>query len=348
MCTTSYLLQSRIYKTIMTNAGLENGIGSSHMFLCLGFYPKIYDITLQSLQSGLISTKGLTILPSIDLTKSCKMFSKTDHNSKILVCQNGYFVKRLFKVLTENTETIRTLLCGLDFMKTFNPIRPSCTKYLIKVTKVHTYQEILTAMKDALMMSEIDTIHNILQKDGQIVCKPLFSGLCRNEDTWQYITVMEKPAGEPLNRYLLKHTANKVLSFTFRNSARYHAREKVLCSLRSTLNMLWWLGYSHNNLNTKNIIYDSSNNTMVFINLEMCVAFPLPLVMNFRDTMKQLQCCDDDSVQNKTIDEVAIYRNMLKNPAHSLVCLSSKYIVVQTSKNIITDDLVLQMIADVM
>lgn len=300
----------------------------------MGFYPKQYQHVIGRMLPTLLGNQNTKHIPQcIDTKKMCSLPSPTNRRAKLYTVEHFHTIESFRGSLVAYEAVTTNVLGGLNFTKYFNQT-PVFAEYIVKYTPVTSYQQVLAAMKEGLLMNEIDTLTCTLKQPRRLVCKPLFAGLCRFGNSWQYALVMEKPVGQPLSGILLTQKLSKMFSkWTSVSPCKVHALDKTVHSLRTTLYCLWWLGYSHNDLCPENVLYDEVTNTATLMNLEFCVAIPLHVVMEFRQALGQRH------QWKPSTDENDIYRCIIQRSALSILKIGEQYLDTTTRKNKVrTDD----------
>lgn len=313
-------------------SNLKN-LDSALSILALGFYPKMYDDVLdlvlptpKHIVTTLLTNSSIQTVNLMDYgtcsqtkTKGVRMF----HLS------SPHRMQQLCDALNDHSYKAFNTLHGHSVTKHFNHVLPGQTQqnYIVKQTHVSTYRQLLTCLKEAIMTSEFYTVSTTVGGSTNTnVCKPYFAGLCWTGKCWTYIIGMDMAPGKTLKTLMKKLHHSKCLMKPQKHGVD---KTKLVCALRTSLHWLWWLGYSHNNLNDSNVLYDETKNVITFINLGAMVALPLIDVVKFRDAMWQTH------VQSMVADEIDMFRHIHKATAISLSALADKHIIVDA---MITDD----------
>jgi serine/threonine protein kinase len=194
-------------------------------------------------------------------------------------------------------------------------------KYIVKVVNVCSYRFMLTSLKEAIFQNKVynSTYKQYRGRDivpRTLMCSPVWTG-----KKWQFIIVSEFVEGVSL--HTMRGVINKIIN-------PYH-RSDVIRQIRKSVETLWMLGYSHNDLSDYNVVYDKVKNTARIIDFESCVALPDDLVVKFRKAMT-------NNVGNNPAD---LYIMHYKYPALSILTLSEAELCTFVASNRIiqnTDD----------
>lgn len=192
---------------------------------------------------------------------------KYDYKSVMLfteMCQQQVHEEKVHKI---------TQRIGSKFTRRFDSFRDT-HKYAVKVMKASTYRCMVAGLKEASMTNEVFSVCN------GIVSKPFFSAPFWNGKQWCYVIITAFITGKTLKEQ----------------------KECIKNDVVSIIHSLWWNGYSHNNLQKRNVIYNKRNGVFTLVGMSKCVGmshqdtctfrrnvveFNVPFNREYQDTFKE-------------------------------------------------------------
>lgn len=177
---------------------------------------------------------------------------------------------------------------------------------VIKVTPVDTIRKVMTCFKEAKMNHRIfNTCKN--GADGKnLVCKPFMCTLVYQKTGWHFVFVTTLCHGQTVSK----------LSSVFGRLLYGVSKKKMGADLTKACDDLWKLGFAHNDLHPRNIIYNPKTSSVTFIDLETAVEVEPEVNAKYI----QSRLYDSDVVCHITFKKV-----MLSN-ALDLLRLSEEYV----------------------
>ena len=237
-----------------------------------------------------------------------------DFGSLFKKCSNIYAVK-IYK--TQDINTINHLI-GYDVpsvtLSQYKHVfaQPKVgAQFIVKVSTVSTYRQLLTCYKEAIMTNKIYSTERNDIKGADLVCTPV---MCVPvfKKTWRFVFVSSIAQGVPVSSLLgfWKRTFYGV------------KKQQMYQDLEKACDSLWRLGFAHNDLHPCNVMYDVQKRKVTFIDLETAVEVLPNVATAYIETM---DASDDVSCY------VTFNRVMLE-PALNMLRLSEKWLHEFTSK----------------
>lgn len=195
---------------------------------------------------------------------------------------NGWKVK-IYK--TKDLEIIQKLInCNVDglqeYKKQFNNLEEG-KDYVIKVSKVSTYRQLLTCYKEAIMTNKIYNSKRNNVDGSELVCKPYVCTPVFSK-SWRFVFVSSVGMGKSVSSLL-----------TFRRSLfRAVCKETMYNNLTEACDKLWRLGFVHNDLHPDNILYNTKTHKVTFIDLETSVEVMPEVTKRYIETQKDTEPVD--------------------------------------------------------
>jgi hypothetical protein len=180
--------------------------------------------------------------------------------------------------------------------------------YLLKIVDLPSYRFAYTALKEMIMK---DRVYKSVWRDyrgSNIVSKPMLCSPVWTGKKWQFIMVSE---------YAIGHTLHQHLGF-FHKIFNHYDKHNIMNGLEKTIETLWVLGFSHNDLTDVNVIYDKQTGHISIIDFESCIQLPDEIVNSFRRKIISLSNNKSSSVE----DLIDTYKKIYKEPALSLLYLA--------------------------
>lgn len=255
---------------------------------------------------------------------------QTDVDSKLPVCKEtfklcygkrfaqGNDVAKVKIYKTTNTSTIQKLITQklpeeLDMFREVFFAPDFGEDMVIKVTPVNTFCQVMTCFKEAKMNNRIyNTCKN--GADGKtLVCKPFMCTPVYQKSQWYFVFVMTKCRG---------HTVSK-LSSVFGRVFHGVNHKKMCIDLTKACENLWKLGFAHNDLHPKNIMYHPKTSSVTFIDLETAVE----VEPNVNSLYIQSR------LNHKNVPCYITFKNVMLQNALDLLRFSEGYVEEFTTKN---------------
>lgn len=135
------------------------------------------------------------------------------------------------------------------------------SKMIVKVTPVSTWRDLLTCFKEAMMTKRIYSTEKNGVSGSDCVCKPYACTPVKLGEKWHYVFVTELAKGKCV-KVLQNFITRKVLKIS---------KKEMMVKLSEACDMLWSLGFAHNDLHPGNIIYNPETKSAKFIDLETAI-----------------------------------------------------------------------------
>jgi hypothetical protein len=188
-------------------------------------------------------------------------YTSKDLKRLLSVCQDQLYSKKVYKI---------TGYIDFHFSTIFNKIE--CGKqYAVKVIPSPTYRDMVACMKEAVMNNELYITYNKFGFNN-IICKPYFCNPFWNGKKWLFLIITELAEGNVLNS----------LRSLFYSQGQ---KEKIQKLIDIEISKLWWLGYSHNNLNKDHIIYNKKTDSLKLVGLSQSIGLPQNIIDCFRSNI---------------------------------------------------------------
>jgi hypothetical protein len=171
------------------------------------------------------------------------------------LCRHQVLKEKLYRI---------TQYIGSRFTKQFDSFMDKRT-YAVKVIKASTYRHMVAGMKEACMTNEVFAVCDV------IVSKPFFCAPFWDGKEWLYVIITEFITGSTIK--------DMRIASLFRSK---HENAILQKGLEFTIYLLWWNGFSHNNLQKSNIIYDKKRDEFKLVGMSHCVSLSHPDTCRFR------------------------------------------------------------------
>jgi serine/threonine protein kinase len=273
----------------------------------------------------------------------CKRLKKTSYGGSINSVETKHMADLLQALKHHHTLVTNTMnkeLLDIANLLYYNddPIVMN-KKYIVKVQRASTMRTMLTGLKEVYAMHTIYRSSWSKYQGKDIIPQPVMGCPMWNGKKWLYVIVMEKVSGVPLNR--VSHLSYRLLN------VKNHNKKKVIDAVANTVSAFWALGFAHNDLHWKNIIYDVHTNTAKIIDLESCVNMLEMHVSRFREELCVLSLNNDMFIEHLP----SLFDAHYKLPSISLLYVASHYCEKYEDKDnriYNTDEHLLPMIKDLL
>ena len=151
------------------------------------------------------------------------------------------------------------------------------TQMIVKVTPVRTWRQLLTCFKEAMMTNRIYRTSRNDVHGSDYVCKPYMCTPIKVDKGWHFVFVSDMAEG-----VIVKKLMNFFLGM-------FHGVNKKQLNGVCTMacDKLWRLGFSHNDLHPGNVVYNPSDGSVKFIDLETAVEVPDEVVQEYLQARSQ-------------------------------------------------------------
>jgi hypothetical protein len=194
---------------------------------------------------------------SVKISNYCKLNKKTENGTKVYDLKLSNYNKLIYRLmLCEDVVSSQHV--------SFSTRDDTINDYIVKVVPVMIWKDVNTSMKELYMTYNIYHSTYLTCKGFDIACKPFFGCLFWSGKQWKYLSIYEKAIG---------------CSMSFMKRQRYFNgdfnKEQVLLSASNAITTLWTLGFAHNDLCDKNLIYNSKTHTIKMLDFKMAVRLPV-------------------------------------------------------------------------
>lgn len=176
-------------------------------------------------------------------------------------------------------------------------------KVLLKIVDTATYRFMYTGLKEILFQDRVYKSSWGDCKGKDIAAKPLLACPIWTGKRWQYLMASE---------YISGTTVCSMRSYL--PIFRRYDKKVLISSLEKAVQTLWMLGFSHNDLTDKNVLFDKKTNRAWLIDFESCTSLPDDIIGNFR------HAAIHSKSHNLPIE--ALYVAHYKYPALSILSIS--------------------------
>ena len=234
-------------------------------------------------------------------------------------------------LIATNFYTSKTGLAGLIFDENVMRVYDTChPHYFVKLVPCKVYREVYTSLREFWIQAMVNNARRGDICGYSVAPEPtLFAPIWTKRRGWMCVLVSQFVDG-----YTLKHLRSFKVSCCGRREIR---KADVVSAVERVLSDLWTLGFSHNDVHDRNVIYNPETNRAMLVDFETCVQIEEDTVAAFlaRSGMTALEaystyykhaarrgvlalttwCCyfldDDEEIQNADDDCVHIMRAIL-------------------------------------
>lgn len=171
----------------------------------------------------------------------------------------------LTSLVAANFYTSKNGVDGLIFHKDVMRVHKTChAHYFVKLVPCKVYREAYTSSREFWMQAMVNNARRGCIQGHTIAPEPtLFAPIWTKRRGWMCVLVSQYVHG-----YTLKHLGRFRLPCCGRKEV---VKDDVVSAVESALSDLWTLGFSHNDVHDRNVIYNPLTKRAMLVDFETCV-----------------------------------------------------------------------------
>lgn len=159
--------------------------------------------------------------------------------------------------------------------------------YFVKLVPCKTYRELYTTLREYIMQFRVyNSRHERFQGSDvapePVLCAPVWT----NKHGWACVLVSQYIQGCTVNH--LRRFKMPLLPCCGVLGVQV-PRAEIISAVEMTLKALWTLGFSHNDLHDKNIVYDPKTKRATLVDFETCVQMEGIHLAAFRESARDVK-----------------------------------------------------------
>jgi hypothetical protein len=179
-------------------------------------------------------------------------------------------------LVASNFYTSKTGVDGLIFDEDVMRAHKTChAHYFVKLVPCKVYREVYTTLREFWMQAKVNNARCGSIQGHTVAPEPtLFAPLWAGRRGWMCVLVSQYVDG-----YTLKHLCRFKVPCCGRKEIM---KDDVVSAVETVLSNLWTLGFSHNDVHDRNVIYNPTTQQATLVDFETCVQIEDDAVAAFR------------------------------------------------------------------